>query len=60
MQDAVSAGAPLLAVIGFLVLPVVWSVPEALVTAGGGSGGRKGNGGQRVWQLWTRRCWEAA
>ena len=34
-QDAVSAGAPLLAVIGFIVLPIIWSVPEALVTAGG-------------------------
>ena len=32
-QDAVSEGAPLLAVLGFLVLPIVWSVPEALVTA---------------------------
>ena len=24
-----------MAVIGFIVLPIVWSVPEALVTAGG-------------------------
>jgi hypothetical protein len=30
----VSAGAPLLAVLGFVILPLVWSVPEALVTAG--------------------------
>ena len=29
-----SKGAPLLALLGFLVLPLVWSVPEALVTAG--------------------------
>ncbi len=34
LQDAVSAGGPLLAVLGFLLLPLVWSVPEALVTAG--------------------------
>ena len=34
LQDAVSAGAPLLALLGFLVLPLAWSVPEALVTAG--------------------------
>lgn len=33
-QDAVSKGAPLLAIIGFLVLPFIWSMPEALVTAG--------------------------
>lgn len=33
VEDAVSSGAPLLAVLGFLILPVVWSVPEALVTA---------------------------
>lgn len=33
MQDAVSAGGPLLAILGFLLLPIVWSVPEALITA---------------------------
>jgi hypothetical protein len=33
-QDAVSKGAPLLAVLGFIILPLIWSVPEALVTAG--------------------------
>lgn len=33
MQDAVSAGGPLLAILGFLVLPLIWSVPEALITA---------------------------
>jgi len=32
-QDAVSTGGPALALLGFLVLPLVWSVPEALVTA---------------------------
>lgn len=33
IEDAVSKGAPLLAIIGFLVLPLIWSVPEAMVTA---------------------------
>ena len=33
MQDAVSAGGPLLAILGFLILPLIWSVPEALITA---------------------------
>lgn len=33
-EDAVSAGGgPLLALLGFAILPLVWSVPEALVTA---------------------------
>lgn len=34
VQDAVSKGAPLLALLGFILLPIIWSVPEALVTAG--------------------------
>lgn len=33
MQDAVGSGGPLLAIIGFAVLPLIWSVPEALITA---------------------------
>ena len=33
VQDAVSSGGPLLAILGFIVLPIIWSVPEALVTA---------------------------
>lgn len=33
LQDAVKAGGPLLAILGFLILPFVWSVPEALVCA---------------------------
>ncbi|PRW20630.1 putative polyamine transporter isoform A [Chlorella sorokiniana] len=33
IEDAVSKGAPLLALLGFLLLPLIWSVPEALVTA---------------------------
>ncbi|KAK9840771.1 hypothetical protein WJX81_003781 [Elliptochloris bilobata] len=32
-EDAVSTGGPMLALLGFIVLPLVWSVPEALVTA---------------------------
>jgi len=32
-EDAVRAGGPLLALVGFLVLPLIWSVPEALITA---------------------------
>ncbi len=32
-QDAVSSGGPLLALIGFMFLPLLWSIPEALVTA---------------------------
>ena len=32
-QDAVGAGGPLLAILGFCVLPIFWSIPEALVTA---------------------------
>ena len=33
VQDAVSSGGPLLAILGFLFLPLIWSVPEALITA---------------------------
>lgn len=33
VQEAVSDGGPLLAILGFLILPLVWSVPEAMVTA---------------------------
>lgn len=33
IEDAVSAGAPLLALLGFILLPLAWSIPEALVTA---------------------------
>jgi amino acid transporter len=32
-EDAVAAAGPLLTLAGFLVLPLVWSIPEALVTA---------------------------
>lgn len=33
MQDAVSSGGPLAAVLGFAILPLIWSVPEAMITA---------------------------
>ncbi len=33
LQDAVTSAGPLIALLGFLILPFVWSVPEALVTA---------------------------
>lgn len=32
-EDVVSAGGPLLALVGFLVMPAIWSVPEALIAA---------------------------
>ncbi|KAI8547196.1 hypothetical protein RHMOL_Rhmol07G0176500 [Rhododendron molle] len=32
-EDTVQAAGPLLALIGFLVFPFIWSVPEALITA---------------------------
>mmetsp|Transcript_20462 Transcript_20462/g.53230 ORF Transcript_20462/g.53230 Transcript_20462/m.53230 type:complete len:561 (+) Transcript_20462:302-1984(+) len=32
-EDSVAAGGALWAIVGFLVLPLVWSVPEALITA---------------------------
>ncbi|KAM0917015.1 hypothetical protein ACQ4PT_009764 [Festuca glaucescens] len=33
IEDTVGAAGPLLAIVGFLVLPVIWSIPEALITA---------------------------
>lgn len=33
VEDAVSAGGALLTILGFLVLPLAWSVPEALITS---------------------------
>lgn len=33
MEVAVRAGGPMLALLGFLVMPLVWSVPEAAMTA---------------------------
>lgn len=33
VEDSVQAAGPLLALVGFLVFPLIWSVPEALITA---------------------------
>ena len=33
VEDTVKAAGPLLALLGFLVFPFIWSVPEALITA---------------------------
>lgn len=33
VEPVVEAGGPLLALAGFMFLPLVWSIPEALVTA---------------------------
>lgn len=33
VQDSVRYGGPTFALIGLLILPVIWSIPEALVTA---------------------------
>ena len=32
-EPAVQAAGPLLAILGFLIFPFIWSVPEALITA---------------------------
>lgn len=32
-EDAVNAASPFLALLGFVLLPLVWSLPEALITA---------------------------
>ena len=33
VQDAVNAAGPLLCILGFIIVPLIWSVPEALMTA---------------------------
>jgi len=33
VEDSVKAGGPLLALLGFLLFPLIWSIPEALITA---------------------------
>ena len=33
MEGAVRAGGPALALLGFLVFPLIWSLPEAAMTA---------------------------
>ncbi|GAY60435.1 hypothetical protein CUMW_201990 [Citrus unshiu] len=54
-EDSVKAAGPLLALLGFLVFPIIWSVPEALITAEMGTVFPE-NCGYVVWirDLWTR------
>eukprot|EP00252_Welwitschia_mirabilis_P016101 TRINITY_DN35601_c0_g1_i1.p1 TRINITY_DN35601_c0_g1~~TRINITY_DN35601_c0_g1_i1.p1 ORF type:complete len:468 (-),score=-52.95 TRINITY_DN35601_c0_g1_i1:122-1525(-) len=47
-ETAVKAAGPLLAILGFLVFPFVWSIPEALVTAELATS-YPGNGGYVIW-----------
>ncbi|CAN6294924.1 unnamed protein product [Urochloa humidicola] len=47
-EPAVQAGGPLLALLGFLVFPFIWAVPESLVTAEL-STAMPGNGGYVLW-----------
>ncbi|KAK8561214.1 hypothetical protein V6N13_149617 [Hibiscus sabdariffa] len=48
IEDSVQAAGPLLALLGFLLVPFVWSVPEALITAELGTMFPE-NGGYVVW-----------
>lgn len=48
VEDSVQAAGPLLALMGFVVFPFIWSVPEALVTAELGTMFPE-NGGYVVW-----------
>lgn len=48
VEDSVQAAGPLLALLGFLVFPIIWSVPEALITAELGTMFPV-NGGYVVW-----------
>jgi amino acid transporter len=48
VEDTVGAAGPLLALLGFLVFPFIWSVPEALITAEMGTMFPE-NGGYVVW-----------
>jgi amino acid transporter len=47
-EPAVKAAGPLLAIIGFLVFPFIWSIPEALITAELATS-FPGNGGFVIW-----------
>ncbi|KAL6203818.1 hypothetical protein ACLB2K_027517 [Fragaria x ananassa] len=47
-EPAVQAAGPLLAILGFLIFPFIWSVPEALITAEL-STTFPGNGGFVIW-----------
>ncbi|XP_020581990.1 probable polyamine transporter At1g31830 isoform X2 [Phalaenopsis equestris] len=48
IEDSVQAAGPLLSIIGFLFFPVIWSIPEALITAELGTMFPE-NGGYVVW-----------
>ncbi|WRX13498.1 Amino acid/polyamine transporter I - like 7, partial [Theobroma cacao] len=48
VEDSVQAAGPLLALLGFLLVPFIWSVPEALITAELGTMFPE-NGGYVVW-----------
>ncbi|XP_073275153.1 probable polyamine transporter At1g31830 isoform X1 [Primulina huaijiensis] len=48
IEDSVNAAGPLLALAGFLIFPLIWSVPEALITAEMGTMFPE-NGGYVVW-----------
>ncbi|GAB2273281.1 hypothetical protein Dimus_008081 [Dionaea muscipula] len=48
IEDSVGAAGPLLALVGFLVFPFIWSIPEALITAEMGTMFPE-NGGYVVW-----------
>ncbi|WOK92711.1 putative polyamine transporter [Canna indica] len=48
IEDSVQAAGPLLAILGFLIFPFIWSVPEALITAELGTMFPE-NGGYVVW-----------
>lgn len=48
IEDSVKAAGPLLALLGFLVFPFIWSIPEALITAEMGTMFPE-NGGYVVW-----------
>ncbi|KAF8406659.1 hypothetical protein HHK36_008749 [Tetracentron sinense] len=48
IEDSVQAAGPLLALLGFLIFPFIWSVPEALITAEMGTMFPE-NGGYVVW-----------
>ncbi|XP_073011665.1 probable polyamine transporter At1g31830 isoform X2 [Typha latifolia] len=48
IEDSVKAAGPLLAILGFLVFPIIWSIPEALITAEMGTMFPE-NGGYVVW-----------
>lgn len=48
IEDSVQAAGPFLAIVGFLLFPIIWSIPEALITAEMGTMFPE-NGGYVVW-----------